>query len=97
MEQRLAHVAAGESGDEHPVLLEKGSIEAELLAKLRGFLVGRAVAEDQERRVPWKDSDHTEDDDGDAEKNEGHQDETSADVCGAAHISRSSVDHWPDG
>ena len=75
---------------EHPVLLEKGSVQAELLAKLRGFLVGRAVAEDQERGVAWKDPDHAEDHDGDAEQDESHEDEASADVGGATHLSRSS-------
>ena len=97
IEERLTHVAMGEPRYEHPVLLEHRSIQTELLAKLRGLLVRRAVAEDEECRIARKDPDHTEDDDGDAEEDEGHQDKTSADVCGAAHISRSSVDHWPDG
>src|SRR5206468_10847173 len=44
VQQRLAHVAVRESRDEVPVLLEDRSIQAKLLAKLRGLLVSRAVA-----------------------------------------------------
>ena len=95
IQQRLAHVAVSEPRYEHPVLLEERSVQPELLAKLRGLLVRRAVTEDQERRISRQDPDHAEYDDGHAEEHERHEDETSADVGGAAHISR-SLDQ-PDG
>ena len=85
VQQRLAHVAVRESRHEVPVLLEDRSVQAELLAKLRGLLVRRAVAQDQEGGIARKDPHHAEDHDGHAEQDEGHEDEASADVGGATH------------